>query len=89
MNFKKLSFANFFYLIPRLIIYIYLLIHWKCLKFDFKVGDATRRAQKRESCSPPWRPCRCRRGSNPIALDRAQKVGPETCLTQPCMCIIS
>ena len=54
-------------------------------KLDFKVGDATRRAQKRESCSPPWRLCR---GLRPLqdAKDRAQKVGP---VKQPCICIIS
>ena len=56
---------------------------WKCIKFDFKVGVAPRRAQKRESCSPPWRPCRGLRDSNPIPLDRAQKVGPEICVKQP------
>ena len=38
---------------------------------------------------PPWRPCRGLRISNHILLDRAQKVGPVTCVTQPCMCIIS
>ena len=55
----------------------------------FEVGEATRRAQKRESCSPPWRPCRGLSYSNPIPLDRTQKVGPETYVTQPCMFIIS
>ena len=49
--------------------------------FDFKVGVAPQRAQKRESCSPTWRPFRGLRVSNPIPLDRAQKVGPETCVT--------
>ena len=27
--------------------------------------------------------------SNPITMHWAQKVSPETCVTQPCMCIIS
>ena len=49
---------------------------------DFKFGDATQRAQKRESFSIPWRSCRGRMDSNPFPLDRAQKVGPETCVTQ-------
>ena len=57
--------------------------------FDFKVGVAPQRAHKRESYnSPTWRPFRGLRVSNPIPLDRAQKVGPETCVTQPRMCII-
>ena len=51
----------------------------------FKVGVAPR-AQKRESCSPPWRPCRGLSDSNPIPLDRAQKA--ETCVTQP-LCALS
>ena len=81
-------FANLFYLIPVLIIYFYFFNSddWKCLKFDFKVAVAPRRAQKRESCSRPWRPCRGLRDSNPITMHWAQKVSPET---QPCICIIS
>ena len=37
-----------------------------------------------------WRPFRgLLRDSNPIPLDRAQKVGPESCVTQPCICALS
>ena len=39
---------------------------WKCLKFCFKVGGAPCRARKRETLSPPWRPCRGLRDSNPF-----------------------
>ena len=42
----------------------------------------------RESCSPPWRPCRGHRDSNPIPLDRAQKDGPEACVAQS-LCALS
>ena len=46
-----------------------------------QIWCCTTTSSKRESCSP-WRPCRDLRDSNPIPLDRAQKVGPETCVTQ-------
>ena len=91
IHLSLVSIPKWFHLVPRLVIYLYFFNSddWKCLKFDFKVGDATRRAQKCESCSPPRRLCRGLRDSNPIPLDWAQKVGPETLVTQHCKCIIS
>ena len=51
--------------------------------FDFKIDDVSWQAQKRESWSPPWRPCRGLRDTNSFQLDRAQNIDQETFVAQP------
>ena len=59
------------------------------LNLAFKVGGAPCRARKRETWSPPWRPCRGLRDSKPFPLDRAKKVGLLSRELQHCLRIIS